>query len=37
MKRILCHKYKLAKNGMSESEKAFDRLDEAAPANFKTE
>jgi hypothetical protein len=33
----LCRKYKLAKNGMSESETAFNRLDEAAPANFKTE
>jgi hypothetical protein len=37
MKRTLCCKYKLAKNGMSESEMAFNRLDEAAPANFKTE
>jgi hypothetical protein len=37
MKRTLCRKYKLAKNGMSESEMAFNRLDEAAPANFKTE
>ncbi|KAG2109773.1 hypothetical protein BD769DRAFT_1630399 [Suillus cothurnatus] len=37
MKRTLCCKYKLAKNGMSKSETAFNRLDEAAPANFKTE
>ncbi|KAG2154495.1 uncharacterized protein EDB93DRAFT_1248296 [Suillus bovinus] len=30
-------KYKQAKNCITESEKAFDRLDEAAPANLKTE
>ncbi|KAG1802811.1 uncharacterized protein HD556DRAFT_1304077 [Suillus plorans] len=36
MKRTLCHKYKQAKNGITKSEKAFDRLDEAAPANLKT-
>ncbi|KAG1800198.1 uncharacterized protein HD556DRAFT_1341629 [Suillus plorans] len=33
----LCRKYKLARNGISESGKAFDRLDEAAPAHLKTE
>ncbi|KAG2154298.1 uncharacterized protein EDB93DRAFT_1102429 [Suillus bovinus] len=33
----LCHKYKQAKNCIAESEKAFDRLDEAAPTNLKTE
>ena len=37
MKRTLCRKYKQAKNCIAESEKAFDRLDEAAPANLKTE
>jgi hypothetical protein len=37
MKRTLCHKFKQAMNGIAESEKAFDRLDEAAPANLKTE
>src|SRR6267154_1722877 len=37
MKRTLCQKYKQAKNGIAESERAFDRLDEAAPADSKTE
>ncbi|KAG2145414.1 uncharacterized protein EDB93DRAFT_1087067 [Suillus bovinus] len=37
MKRTLCRKYKQAKNCIAESEKAFDRLDEAAPTNLKTE
>jgi hypothetical protein len=37
MKRTLCRKYKQAKNGIAESERAFDRLDEAAPADSKTE
>ncbi|KAG2158259.1 uncharacterized protein EDB93DRAFT_1100472 [Suillus bovinus] len=37
IKRTLCCKYKQAKNCIAESEKAFDRLDEAAPANLKTE
>jgi hypothetical protein len=37
MKRTLCRKFKQAMNGIAESEKAFDRLDEAAPANLKTE
>ncbi|KAG2133687.1 uncharacterized protein EDB93DRAFT_1254780 [Suillus bovinus] len=37
MKRTLCCKYKQAKNCIAESEKAFDRLDEAAPTNLKTE
>ncbi|KAG1817575.1 uncharacterized protein BJ212DRAFT_1270065 [Suillus subaureus] len=37
MKRTLCHKYKQVKNGITESEKAFDRLDEAAPAASKKE
>ncbi|KAG1839346.1 hypothetical protein F4604DRAFT_1885303 [Suillus subluteus] len=37
MKRTLCCKYKLAMNGITESGKAFDRLDEAAPAHLKTE
>ncbi|KAG2155981.1 uncharacterized protein EDB93DRAFT_1247626 [Suillus bovinus] len=37
MKRTLCHKYKQAKNCIAESEKAFNRLNEAAPANLKTE
>jgi hypothetical protein len=37
MKRTLCRKYKLARNGITESRKAFDRLDEAAPTDLKTE
>ncbi|KAG1901338.1 uncharacterized protein F5891DRAFT_1187617 [Suillus fuscotomentosus] len=37
MKRTLCQKYKLARNGISESGKGFDRLDEAAPSHLKTE
>ena len=37
MKRTLCWKYKLARNGILESGKAFDRLDEAAPSHLKTE
>ncbi|KAG1720213.1 hypothetical protein EDB19DRAFT_1918112 [Suillus lakei] len=37
MKRTLCHKFKQAKNGIAESEKAFQRLNEAAPADSKTE
>ena len=37
MKRTLCRKYKQAKNGITESGKAFDRLDEAAPTDSKTE
>ncbi|KAG1727573.1 uncharacterized protein EDB91DRAFT_1253835 [Suillus paluster] len=37
MKRTLCQKYKQAKNGIAESGKAFDRLDEAALANLKTD
>ncbi|KAG1728214.1 hypothetical protein EDB19DRAFT_1913863 [Suillus lakei] len=37
MKRTLCRKFKQAKNGITKSEKAFERLDEAAPANSKTE
>ncbi|KAG1803109.1 uncharacterized protein BJ212DRAFT_1487156 [Suillus subaureus] len=37
MKRTLCHKYKQAKNGIAESEKAFDKLDEAAPTASKKE
>ncbi|KAG1783468.1 hypothetical protein EV702DRAFT_1176575 [Suillus placidus] len=37
MKRTLCRKYKLARNGIAESGKAFDRLDEAAPAHSKIE
>ncbi|KAG1738323.1 uncharacterized protein EDB91DRAFT_1249240 [Suillus paluster] len=37
MKRTLCRKYKQAKTGIAESGKAFDRLDEAAPANLKTD
>ncbi|KAG1854885.1 hypothetical protein F4604DRAFT_1685896 [Suillus subluteus] len=37
MKRTLCHKYKLAMNGITKSGKAFDRLDEAAPTHLKTE
>ncbi|KAG1851351.1 hypothetical protein DFJ58DRAFT_842233 [Suillus subalutaceus] len=35
MKRTLCRKYKQAKNGIAESEKAFDILNEAAPRQFK--
>ncbi|KAG2075563.1 hypothetical protein BDR04DRAFT_1114738 [Suillus decipiens] len=37
MKRTLCRKYKLAKNGITESGRAFDRLDEAVPGHLKTE
>jgi hypothetical protein len=37
MKRTLCRKFKQAMNNIAESEKAFNRLDEAAPANLKTE
>ncbi|KAG2344999.1 hypothetical protein BDR05DRAFT_946973 [Suillus weaverae] len=37
MKRTLCQKYKLARNGIAESGKAFDRLNEAAPAHSKME
>ncbi|KAG1722960.1 uncharacterized protein EDB91DRAFT_1255823 [Suillus paluster] len=37
MKRTLCRKYKQAKTGIAESGKAFDRLDEATPANLKTD
>ncbi|KAG1889860.1 hypothetical protein F4604DRAFT_1914378 [Suillus subluteus] len=37
MKRTLCCKYKLAMNGITESGKAFNRLNEAAPAHLKTE
>ncbi|KAG1908653.1 uncharacterized protein F5891DRAFT_937070 [Suillus fuscotomentosus] len=37
MKRTLCWKYKLARNGILESGKAFNRLDEAAPSHLKTE
>ncbi|KAG1893733.1 uncharacterized protein F5891DRAFT_1195969 [Suillus fuscotomentosus] len=37
MKRTLCRKYKLARNGILESGKAFNRLDEAAPLHLKTE
>ncbi|KAG1867096.1 hypothetical protein C8R48DRAFT_747493 [Suillus tomentosus] len=37
MKRTLCQKYKLARNGILESGKAFNRLDEAAPLHLKTE
>ncbi|KAG1834003.1 hypothetical protein DFJ58DRAFT_918032 [Suillus subalutaceus] len=37
MKRTLCRKYKQAKNGIAESEKAFDILNEAAPGDSKTE
>ncbi|KAG1903999.1 uncharacterized protein F5891DRAFT_946598, partial [Suillus fuscotomentosus] len=37
MKRTLCRKYKLARNGILESGKAFNRLDEAAPSHLKTE
>ncbi|KAG2070486.1 hypothetical protein BDR04DRAFT_1018666, partial [Suillus decipiens] len=37
MKRTLCWKYRLAKNGIAESGRAFDRLDEAVPSHLKTE
>ncbi|KAG1791295.1 uncharacterized protein BJ212DRAFT_1220231, partial [Suillus subaureus] len=37
MKRTLCRKYKQARNGITESEKAFNRLDEAVPAASKKE
>jgi hypothetical protein len=37
MKRTLCHKFKQAMNGIAKSKQAFDRLDEAPPANLKTE
>ncbi|KAG2066778.1 hypothetical protein BDR04DRAFT_1029264, partial [Suillus decipiens] len=37
MKRTLCLKYKLAKNGIAESGRAFNRLDEAASGHLKTE
>jgi hypothetical protein len=37
MKRTLCWKYKLARNGILESGKAFDRLNEAASTHLKTE
>ncbi|KAG2069383.1 hypothetical protein BDR04DRAFT_1156750 [Suillus decipiens] len=37
MKRTLCQKYKLAKNGIAKSGRAFDRLDEAVPGHLKTE
>ncbi|KAG1838768.1 hypothetical protein F4604DRAFT_1600065, partial [Suillus subluteus] len=37
MKRTLCRKYKLAMNGITKSGKAFDRLDEVAPAHLKTQ
>ncbi|KAG1721335.1 hypothetical protein EDB19DRAFT_1917378 [Suillus lakei] len=37
MKRTLCCKYKQAKNGIAKTGKAFDRLDEAAPADSKTD
>ncbi|KAG2130960.1 uncharacterized protein EDB93DRAFT_1094616 [Suillus bovinus] len=37
MKRTLCCKYKQVKNCIAKSEKAFNRLGEAAPANLKTE
>ncbi|KAG1723332.1 hypothetical protein EDB19DRAFT_1834637 [Suillus lakei] len=37
IKRTLCHKFKQVKNGIAESEKAFERLNEAALANSKTE
>ncbi|KAG2072045.1 hypothetical protein BDR04DRAFT_1191898 [Suillus decipiens] len=37
MKRTLCWKYKLAKNGITESGRVFNRLDEAAPGHLKTE
>ncbi|KAG1738665.1 uncharacterized protein EDB91DRAFT_1249202 [Suillus paluster] len=35
MKRTLCRKYKQAKNGIAESGKAFDRLDEACTSQLK--
>ncbi|KAG2069882.1 hypothetical protein BDR04DRAFT_983306, partial [Suillus decipiens] len=37
MKRTPCRKYKLAKNGITECGRAFDRLDEAALGHLKTE
>ncbi|KAG2335935.1 hypothetical protein BDR05DRAFT_897446, partial [Suillus weaverae] len=37
MKRSLCRKYKLVRNGITESGKAFDRLNEAAPVHSKME
>ncbi|KAG2066886.1 hypothetical protein BDR04DRAFT_1028993 [Suillus decipiens] len=37
MKKTLCQKYKLAKNGIAESGRVFDRLNEAAPGHLKTE
>ncbi|KAG1819117.1 uncharacterized protein BJ212DRAFT_1200939, partial [Suillus subaureus] len=37
MKRTLCCKYKQVENVIAESEKVFDRLDEAAPAASKKE
>jgi hypothetical protein len=37
MKKTLCRKYKQVRNGIAKSGKAFNRLDEAAPANLKTE
>ncbi|KAG2078049.1 hypothetical protein BDR04DRAFT_1000123 [Suillus decipiens] len=37
MRRTLCWKYKLAKNGIAESGRAFNRLNEAAPSHLKTE
>ncbi|KAG2064763.1 hypothetical protein BDR04DRAFT_1122337 [Suillus decipiens] len=36
-RQLLCVKYKLAKNGTTESGRAFDRLDEAASGHLKTE
>ncbi|KAG2076113.1 hypothetical protein BDR04DRAFT_1004864, partial [Suillus decipiens] len=33
----LCRKYKLAKNGIAKSGRAFDRLNEAAPGHLKAE
>ncbi|KAG1818585.1 uncharacterized protein BJ212DRAFT_1269169 [Suillus subaureus] len=37
MKRTLCRKYKQAKNGIAQSEKAFNRFNEAVPAASKKE
>ncbi|KAG2057244.1 hypothetical protein BDR06DRAFT_980938 [Suillus hirtellus] len=37
MKRTLCWKYELARNGILESGKAFDRLNKATPSHLKTE
>ncbi|KAG1734788.1 hypothetical protein EDB19DRAFT_1638790 [Suillus lakei] len=37
MKRTLSRKFKQVKNGIAKSEKAFGRLNEAAPTNSKTE